>query len=139
MKPKPDEDPPRPAPSGLTPLVREIVRPYHGWIAVILVAMLLETAASIAAPWPLKVVIDSVVGHHPLPGWATRLLGAEIADDKASLALAAGISVVLIALFGAIATYVDNYYTESVGQWVANDLRLKVYRHLDRLSLAWYD
>ena len=24
-------------------------------------------------------------------------------------------------------------------QWVANDLRLKVYRHLDRLSLAYYD
>ncbi|MFM8411552.1 MAG: hypothetical protein ACKOCT_14910 [Alphaproteobacteria bacterium] len=136
MKPKPDEDTPRPAPGGLTPLVREIVRPYHGWIAVILVAMLLETAASIAAPWPLKVLIDSVVGHHPLPGWATRLLGSGIADDKASLALAAGIAVVLIALVGAIATYVDNYYTESVGQWVANDLRLKVYRHLDRLSLA---
>jgi len=26
-----------------------------------------------------------------------------------------------------------------VGQWVANDLRLRVYHHLDRLSLAYYD
>ena len=136
---EPAEETTQAASGGMTPLVREIVRPYHGWIAVILVAMLLETAASIAAPWPLKVVIDSVVGHHPLPGWAARLLGDGIAGDKASLALAAGIAVVLIALVGAIATYVDNYYTESVGQWVANDLRLKVYRHLDRLSLAWYD
>ena len=29
---------------------------------------------------------------------------------------------VVIALLGAIASYIANYYTESVGQWVANDL-----------------
>jgi subfamily B ATP-binding cassette protein MsbA len=45
---------------------------------------------------------------------------------------------VLIAIFGA-ASYIDNYYTESVGQWVANDLRLRVYHHLERLSLQYYD
>jgi len=54
-------------------------------------------------------------------------------------ALAAAVGVVLIAVIGAVASYVDNYYTESVGQYVANDLRLKVYHHLDRLSLSYYD
>ncbi len=52
------------------------------------------------------------------------------------LALLAGVGVVLIALIGAIATYIDNYYTESVGQWVANDLRIRIYDHLQRLSLV---
>ena len=37
----------------------------------------------------------------------------------------AALAFVVIALLGAIATYIDNYYTESVGQWVANDLRLR--------------
>ena len=46
---------------------------------------------------------------------------------------------VVIALLGALATYIDNYYTESVGQWVANDLRLRTYHHLQRLSLGYYD
>ena len=32
--------------------------------------------------------------------------------------------MVLIAAIGAVASYIDNYYTESVGQWVANDLRM---------------
>ena len=44
-----------------------------------------------------------------------------------------------IAVVGAIASYIDNYYTTSVGQWVANDLRLRIYEHLHRLSLRYYD
>jgi subfamily B ATP-binding cassette protein MsbA len=47
--------------------------------------------------------------------------------------------VVLIAVVGAVATYIDNYYTESVGQWVANDLRIRIYDHLHRLSLSYFD
>ena len=41
-------------------------------------------------------------------------------------------------MLGAIATYIDNYWTESVGQWVAHDLRRRIYDHLQRLSLAYY-
>jgi subfamily B ATP-binding cassette protein MsbA len=55
------------------------------------------------------------------------------------IAAAAAIVFVLIAVIGAAAGYVDSYYTESVGQWVANDLRLKVYAHLERVSLSYYD
>ena len=47
--------------------------------------------------------------------------------------------MVLIAIVGGVASYVDNYYTESVGQWVANDLRMRVYDHLERLSFTYYD
>jgi subfamily B ATP-binding cassette protein MsbA len=46
---------------------------------------------------------------------------------------------VLIAALGAVASYIDNYYTESVGQWVAHDLRMRVYDHLQHLSLGFYD
>jgi subfamily B ATP-binding cassette protein MsbA len=132
-----DQDTPRPG--GMLPLVRELVGPYHRWLAIILAAMVVETIASLAAPWPLKIVLDSVVGHHPLPLWLADLLGPSVVDHKLALAAAAAVGVVIIAAAGAIAGYIDNYYTESVGQWVANDLRLKVYRHLDRLSLAYYD
>ena len=36
---------------------------------IILLAMLVETAMSLAAPWPLKIIIDNVVGNHKLPHW----------------------------------------------------------------------
>src|ERR1043166_7462255 len=50
-------------------LVRELLRPYHLGLAIVLFAMIVETAMSIAAPWPLKVVLDNAVGHDSLPAW----------------------------------------------------------------------
>jgi ABC-type multidrug transport system fused ATPase/permease subunit len=117
-------------------LIRELVRPYTGWLIIVFVAMLFETAMSLASPWPLKIVIDSVLGSHPLPDWLRDLSAG---DSKMGLALIAGVGVVLIAVIGAVATYIDNYYTESVGQWVANDLRIRIYDHLQRLSLSYFD
>ncbi len=33
----------------------------------------------------------------------------------------------------------DSYFSESVAQSVAHDLRMRTYHHLQRLSLAYYD
>jgi ABC-type multidrug transport system fused ATPase/permease subunit len=126
-------------PEGMTVLVLEVLRPYRGWLVIVLVAMVVETAMNLAAPWPLKVVIDNAVGHHPAPEWLIRLLGPSLVDNRIALAAVAAFGAVLFAAVGAIASYVDNYYTESVGQWVANDLRLRVYDHLEHLSLNYYD
>jgi subfamily B ATP-binding cassette protein MsbA len=120
-------------------LIVELARPYRGWLVIILLAMMVETAASLAGPWPLKVVIDNAVGHHAAPAWVVGLLGPALVAHRPSLAAAAALGVVLLAVLGGIASYIDNYYTESVGQWVANDLRLRVYAHLERLSFTYYD
>ena len=120
-------------------LIRDLLRPYRGWLAIILLALLVETAMSLAGPWPLKIVLDSVVGHHPLPQWIVPLLGNRLADDSVAIAAAAAAGLVIIGVFGSIAGYIDKYYTESVSQWVANDLRMQVFHQLDRLSLTYYD
>ena len=130
---------PNRATRSMSALVIELVKPYGKWLAIVLAAMLIETAMSLAAPWPLKVVIDNVVGTHPLPEWLHWVRDLPGGTTQQGLALWAGISLVLIALVGGIAAYIDNYYTESVGQWVANDLRKRVYHHLERLSLSYYD
>jgi subfamily B ATP-binding cassette protein MsbA len=108
-------------------------------LAAILAAMLMQTAMSVAAPWPLKVILDNVVGVHHLPPRIAALLQPFLSEgNKMSIAVAAAIATIVIALFGAIASYVGNYYTTSVGQWVANDLRMRTYHHLQQLSLRYY-
>ncbi len=47
----------------------ELLRPYRGRLLIVLASMLVQTAMSIAAPWPLKIVLDHVVGSHQAPGW----------------------------------------------------------------------
>lgn len=124
-------------------LIRELIRPYRGTLIVILFAMLVESLMSLAAPWPVKVILDNVVASHHLPKYLDKLLASRLATSlghgKLEIAALAAVAVVLIAAIGSIASYIDNYFTESVGQRVAHDLRMRTYEHLQRLSLSYYD
>jgi ABC-type multidrug transport system fused ATPase/permease subunit len=116
-----------------------LVRPYRRTLAVIFLAMLVETAMSLATPWPLKIILDSVVGNHKLTPWLHRLVGPLLeGGSRLQVAGLAALAFVIIAVAGSIASYIDNYYTESAGQWVAHDLRMRMYQHLQRLSLGYY-
>jgi ABC-type multidrug transport system fused ATPase/permease subunit len=126
-------------PTGTARLVFDLARPYRGWFVTILLAMLVEAATGLAGPWPLKIVIDYAVGHQPVPHWFAVVLGPGLAGDGAAVAAAAALSLVLLAVLGGIASYVDSYYTESVGQWVANDLRMRLFNHAERLSFNYFD
>src|SRR5207344_256114 len=48
-------------------------------------------------------------------------------------------AVIVIAVMGAISTYAEKSLTTSVSQWIAHDLRLALYHHIQRLSLADHD
>src|SRR3954454_5557191 len=123
----------------MTRLVLGLLRPYRGWLAIVFAAMLLEIAASLAAPWPLKLVLDDALGKHRLPDWLAWAHDYGFGRHTFGVAMFAGAATLVIAIIGAVATYIDNYYTTSVGQWVANDLRIRIYEHLHRLSLRFYD
>jgi ABC-type multidrug transport system fused ATPase/permease subunit len=121
-------------------LILTLVRPYRGTLFLILVVMIAQTAMSVAEPWPLKIVLDNVVGSHKLPHWIEHLLSPLLGHgSKMQIAFAAAIAAIVIAALGALASYIAHYYTTSVGQWVANDLRMRTYHHLQQLSLSYYD
>jgi ABC-type multidrug transport system fused ATPase/permease subunit len=123
----------------LISLIRTLIRPYRLTLLAILFAMIVQTVMSIAGPWPLKIVLDNVVGSHKAPAWIDGLLGHALGGhSKMQIAFAAAAALVVFAALGALASYVANYYTTSVGQWVANDLRMRTYHHLQQLSLSYY-
>src|SRR5262249_673947 len=111
---------------GTLRLILSLARPYKAALVTVLAAMSVETIASLAAPWPLKIVIDSVSAAHRPADWAW-------------LSTVAAAGVVAVALVDGVASYIDSYYTEIVGQHVANDLRMRLYDHLECLSFGYYD
>lgn len=114
-------------------LIGNLIRPYRRSLALVFAAMVAETLMSLASPWPLKVVLDNVVGKSRLPHWAS----AHLPDGH--LALMAGLAAVAIAAAGALASYFDSYWSESMAQRIAHDLRMRTYHHLQRLSLGYHD
>jgi ABC-type multidrug transport system fused ATPase/permease subunit len=123
----------------MSSLIRSLLRPYRGSLVLILAAMLVQTVATVAGPWPLKVILDNVVGSHHLSPWLADLLKPFLeGQSKMAIAAAASLALVVIAVVGGAAAYVANYLTATVGQSIANDLRMRTYDHLERLSLNYY-
>jgi ABC-type multidrug transport system fused ATPase/permease subunit len=119
--------------------VVRILRPYWKHLVVVLLAMLVETLMGLAAPWPLKLALDNVLGSHPLPEWLSIIHESFLGEGKNAILHFAALAVVAIAVLDGISSYADSYFTTSIGQWIAHDLRRTVYDHLQRLSLSYYD
>jgi ABC-type multidrug transport system fused ATPase/permease subunit len=122
----------------LTRLAITLVSPYRKWLLFIFIAMLVESVISLATPWPLKIVIDNVINENPLPHWLAWLNVLLPGAYFMALAAGAGIFLILLTAIGGLAGYIDTYFTESVAQYLANDLRKRIYHRLQHLSLAYY-
>src|ERR1044071_6957039 len=91
--------------TGLSRLAFQQIRPYRKWVILILAAMLVEALMGIASPWPLKIIIDNVIGSQPLPHWLQWVDTSLIGKSKTALALATALLLVVITLIGALAGY----------------------------------
>jgi len=103
-----------------------------------LAAVAVGVAMDLLEPWPIKMVIDYLLQSKPMPDWMTGIVGWIGSGNMAILYFAVG-SVALIAVVGAISSYMVDYLTTNVGQWVMHDLRRTLYHHIHRLSLAEHD
>jgi ABC-type multidrug transport system fused ATPase/permease subunit len=99
----------------------ELLRPYRGRTILMFVSLLLATAASLAPPPLAKLAIDEGI----VPG------------DIGALDL-----IVVAFLASAVvywgATYVQTYLVGWIGQRVLQDLRVRIFEHLQRLSIGYY-
>ena len=116
-----------------------LLRPHWKMLAFGIVAIIGETVADLLGPWPLKIVLDSVLKAKPIHGWLNHLVMATAGTDKYAILEFAAVSVLVIAVFGAACSYAEKYVTTSVGQWVMHDMRRMLYSHIQRMSLAYHD
>ena len=108
------------------------MRPYSGRMASAVAIVVFSSAIEVLKPWPLKIVIDNVLGSHPI-----RLAAARGLDRGALLAAAcAGLVILYLAL--SLLQVSSNYVTISVGQRMVNDFRARLFEHLQRLSLSFH-
>ena len=114
------------------------MRPHWKALTLALLAVVGETATDLLEPWPLKIVLDNLLQSKRLPDWMSGVVGW-MGPDKLAVLNFAVLAVAVIAVVGALSSYLEKYLTTSVGQWVMHDLRRTLYHHIHRLSLAEHD
>ena len=121
------------------PTTWRLLRPHGRVLALGIAAILVESAANLAEPWPLKIVLDNVLKSKPARGSFQQLILSFGGTDKVALLKFTALAVVAIAILGAACNYTEKYISASLGQWVAHDLRRKLYSHIQQLSLAFHN
>jgi ATP-binding cassette subfamily B protein len=88
-------------------------------------------------PLPIKLLVDSVLGSQPLPGYLTIFVGSQVSK---TLALSLAISILMVA---AVLTYLQNlvnvWYSNKVGNRMTLDVRARLFHQMQRLSVAYHD
>ena len=104
-------------------------------IAGALGLLLLSTAANLLKPWPLALIVDSVLGDKPLPGW----LAERVADASKPLLLGVLAGAVLVVHLGqgALSAW-QNFLTIKIGLRGLARVREQLFHWLQRLSLRFY-
>ncbi len=99
-----------------------------------LVLTILSIGASLLQPWPLKIIVDSILGSVPMPAWL-----ASFADDKAAALLVVCLALLVIYLVrGGLSAWGTTYLVRA-GLRMTQELRHRVYEHLQKLSLVFHD
>lgn len=109
------------------------LRPVKGVLAAGLAASLLQAVLQWIAPWPLKIIFDSVLAHHPVPA-----LFQWLPTDPQGRLLALTVLTVQIAVALGGAGYLSNLWVAQAGQRVVWAIRADLFGHLQRQSLAFH-
>jgi ATP-binding cassette subfamily B protein len=99
------------------------------------VLTLASSLFALAQPWPLKVIVDSVLRGKPL-----QIPGFGFAADWSRTELLDGaiVAFLLITFVGAVFDYLGTYLMDSSGVRMVSDIREILFARLQRLSLRFH-
>jgi len=112
------------------------LRPYRLQVLVALVAIILKAGADVLGPYLTKVAIDKYLANRTAShSWLDRYLSSQPMTGIAQIA--AIYLGLLLASF--LFEFTQTYIMQWAGQKVMFDLRAEIFRHLQRLHIAFYD
>jgi ATP-binding cassette, subfamily B, bacterial len=113
--------------------------PYRLQLGLTLITMAGAALMDIASPWPLKFIVDNVIGKKPYGDLLSRQAAALLHNDPYRLSILFVLMIVLFALLGGAMTFAYGYLQGVIQEKTTFRLRSDVFAHLQSLSLAYHD
>jgi ATP-binding cassette subfamily B protein len=114
-------------------------RSYWPHLAALFVLSLLATPVILLLPLPLAMVVDGVSGADPVPGFLRGVFPAGSTLAPHELLALAAIFLVVLSLLDQGLKLATSVLSTSTGERLLLDLRARLFRHVQRLSLAYHD
>jgi ATP-binding cassette, subfamily B, bacterial len=100
---------------------------------------LMSTPVALLTPLPLKIVVDSVLGDKPLPGFMQPMVPEIVTGSKAMILILAVALVMIVALLSQLRGICSLILQTYTGENLVKDFRTRLFRHAQRLSLSYHD
>ena len=114
-------------------------RPFWTHIAGLFALSLVTAPMALLTPLPLKIVVDSVLGSHALPGWLAWLFPPGLPrTDVRVIGVVAGL-LILFALVRQLLDLSFAVFRSYTGEKLVLAFRAKLFRHSQGLSLSYHD
>jgi ATP-binding cassette subfamily B protein len=114
-------------------------RPFWPHIAGLLLLSVLSSLFILLTPVPLKIAVDNVIGSEPLPGPLDSVLPDAVSRSSTGVLVFAVVFLVLIMLLKQLEQFASLVLSTYAGQKLLLSFRARLFRHLQRLSLAYHD
>ena len=114
------------------------VRPYWRLGASSIWLTIGAASFGLLAPWPLKVLVDNVIGQDPLPVAIGNVVG-ELGSHRFMLLVLTVVAGLVIAIIGGGIHVLNSYVNTKLEQRIIADFRSDLFRHTERLSVAYRD
>ncbi len=114
-------------------------RPYWPHIGGLFLLSLLATPIALLTPLPLKIAVDNIVGHHPLPGFIAWLIPSAVARSHLSVLALAAVIFVVVAFLNQLQQLATTALSTYAGEKMVLSFREQLFRQAQRLSLAYHD
>ncbi|HEU5340946.1 ABC transporter ATP-binding protein [Edaphobacter sp.] len=113
------------------------LRPYKLQAILSAFAIIFKAASDVAGPWLVKVAVDTYMTGEPpaSPSWLARHLNPHAMTGIAQI----GALYLASLLFTFALEFLQTYMMQWTGQKIMFDLRSQIFRHLQRMSPAFFD
>ena len=115
------------------------LRPYRPLLVVSVVLILIVALLDIIAPWPLKFIIDNVLGNRPFTGPGGEWLAQQLGEDQRVQTIILGSALLTITILQGLAAFAYEYISGQIQERSTFLLRSDVFRHVQSLPLQYFD
>lgn len=123
----------------LDPRYFKYLWPYAGQVGLGLLTMVGVAALDLAAPWPLKFIVDNVVGGKPFTDPLGLRVVQTVGDDPRILTAILGLAIILFAALGGLFSFTYEYLQGIMKARTTFQLRSAAFAHLQTLSLQFHN
>jgi ATP-binding cassette, subfamily B, bacterial len=108
------------APGTLKRILR-FARPYRGAIVTLLILLTIDAGIGVLNPLLFRAIIDEGIPKH-----------------RSGVVIALAATVAVVAVFDAVLSLVERFYSSKIGEGLIYDMRARVFGHVQRMPIAFF-